>query len=962
MRLRVLGTLEFAGGSATPLRSPKLRRLLAALVARTGAVVSVDKLADVIWGDALPVNVDGALHNLVSRLRAALPPEIALLTRAPGYLLEASREDVDAARFEDLATQARTCPPQRAAALLDEALALWHGPAYAEFAHEDFARPEAIRLEELRAVAVEDRVEAALALGRSDEAVARLEVLVADHPLRERPHAQLMLALYRLGRQAEALRTYREYRERLDSELGLEPSAALQRLEAEVLRHDPALDASPVAPRVGNLPAEPPDLIGRDEALAEVAATLSNPRIVTLVGPGGVGKTSLALSAAHRVAREFTDGAWLAELASVADPETVADVLATILGVQQRQDLTVIQRLVEYLRPKRLLLVMDNCEHLVDAVARLVDAVARECPKVRVLATSREPLDVDREHVYAVAPLAPAPSAALFVTRATAAAPGFARTDGDAAAVTDVCRRLDGLPLAVELAASRMRSLSPSEVAERLPARFGLLRSTKRLVTERHRTLRAVVDWSYDLLDRDQRRVFDRLSVFAGSFQLAAAERVAGDAVLLAELVDKSMVMATREGDATRYALLETLRAYGRERLAERGETGDAQREHAAFYVAFAEDAGQRLRGPSTARWADAITRELDDLRAAHAWAVATDLDLALRLVAALVVYAETRMPAEVFGWAERTIAAAEASGTASALLPTVYGIAASGARFRGDLRGAVALAQRGLSGRHADDPARRYPLHILAEVALFEGRLREVAGFAAEATPLAIAAGDHTWEVLTTSLSVLARAYSGDVAGAISVADQTCARADLSEDPLAIAWARYTAGEVRLEVDPGAAVVLLQDALDRAGTIGERYLTGAALVSLTSAQGRHGDPRRALGTFRDVIEHWHGAGNWTSQWNTIRNVVELLVRVELDEPAAALYGAVTTRSTAAPVFGADADHLAEARRILAARLNADAFAAAAAKGQAMADDDVVTFACAALDRAGEDMISGARR
>jgi DNA-binding SARP family transcriptional activator len=340
MRFRVLGTLEIVDGrsdSATSeaLRSARLRRLLAVLLVQAGSVVSVDRIADVIWGDAPPVNPEAAVHNLVSRLRAALraaaadtadrdtadrdtADPVALLTRAPGYLLQVPRPAVDAACFEDLVAQARGSAADRpdwAVELFDAALALWRGAAYAEFADEDFARAEASRLDELRAAAMEDRVAATLELGRCAEAIPRLEALVTAHPLRERPHAQLMLALYRAGRQADALGVYRDYRLRLDEELGLEPSAALQRLQSQVLRQDPVLDWTPLpppaatepaaaaepappAPAVGNLPPTLPDLVGRDDTLARVLDSLASARVVTLIGPGGVGKTSVALHVA----------------------------------------------------------------------------------------------------------------------------------------------------------------------------------------------------------------------------------------------------------------------------------------------------------------------------------------------------------------------------------------------------------------------------------------------------------------------------------------------------------------------------------------------------------------------------------------------------------------------------------------------------------------------------------------
>lgn len=994
MWLRVLGTLELAegtgdvGGSGctVPLRSPLLRRLLAVLAVRAGQVVSVDRIADAVWGDEPPAHIDGALQNLVSRLRAALGANgdgVALLTRAPGYVLHAPRDAVDATRFEDLAAQAAGAAEagevRDAAALLDAALALWCGPAYAEFADEDFARAEAVRLEELRTAAVEDRIDAALVLGHHDQVVPRLEALVAEQPLRERPHAELMLALYRCGRPSDALRVYRDYRQRLIEDLGLEPSPALQRLETAVLRQDRGLDWAPTAraepAAAGNLSPVVPDLVGRGELVTAVSNHLDTARVMTLTGPGGVGKTSVALHAAadQRDSGRFRDGVWWCELAAIRDPGAVPAALATALEVQQRQGLTALERLVEYLRPRQLLLVLDNCEHLLAVVAELVETVVHGCPQVTVLATSREPLGVSNEHVRPIPPLAVPPagttdaaaavqaaSVVLFAQRAATATPHFAVTDANAAGVAEVCRRLDGVPLAIELAAARMRSMTATEVCERLGGRFGLLRSAKRISLERHRTLRAVIDWSYQLLEPDERQVFDQLSVFAGEFTLDAAEHVAAGgpvdeadvADLLARLVDKSMVVAAPSDEQTRYRLLETLRDYGRQRLEGGGAEEATRRTHLRYTVERAEAANAQLGSADHARWARTIDGMLDDLRVAHSWALEHgEVDPALRLVAALSRYAEHRIASEVATWAENTVEAAEATPTLSALLPTGYAVAAGGARFSGDLERAKVLAERGIAASAgADDPSRCLPLYLLEEVALFQGRLDEADRLAREVHRLASMTGQTFLSVWAGVNRVLVRAYQGDVTGASTLAEEVSALAVSTKDPTAIAWARYGAGEALLETHPERAVTLLEDALRRARALGERYLTGVTLVSVASVRSRHGDPRQALEIFRDAVQHWHRAGNWTQQWTTIRNVVDLLVRLGADEPAALLYGAVSSRSTAAPVFGADADRLEQAHRILTERLGAQRFTAVAANGTALGDDDVVELVCDIID------------
>jgi predicted ATPase/DNA-binding SARP family transcriptional activator len=986
MRFRVLGTLEVVdtSGDALPVGSARLRRLLALLLVHAGTVVSADRIIDVLWRDDPPVNPTNALHNLVSRLRKVIGN--GLLARAPGYVLQLSAGETDAGRFEHLMGQARAAAtaerPGEAATLLDQALALWGGPAYAEFADEDFARAEAARLDELRVTAMEDRIDAELALGHHAEAAARAETLISAHPLRDRPRAQLMRALYRGGRQADALAVYRDYRDRLDEELGLTPSASLQQLHADILRQEPSLDwAAPpevAGPPAGNIPAALVGLIGRQRELADLSATLRRARVVTVTGVGGVGKTLLALHTAAADAQRFPGGAWLVELAAISDPSMVADAISTTLGVQQRQGVGVADRLVEYLRPKRVLLVLDNCEHVIDAMARLVDAIVAGCPLVTVLATSREPLGVAEEHVRPLAPLpvppdgltdidtaAAVPAVRLLMDRATAAAPGFTLRPDNLAAVGEICRRLDGLPLAIELAAPKLRAMSPGEVAARLHAPFPLLRSGRRIAAERQQSLWNLVDWSYTLLDDHQRRVFERLSVFAGAFTMAAAWQVCRGAIgddleepevadIVVSLVDRSMVVAHvadgPDGRTSRYALLETLRAYGRERLVERGEEQAACRAHAQYAVAFAESAESGLEGPDEGRWADAVAEVTGDLRAAHLWAVEHDVDLAARLSAALYMYAETRVVSEMCDWAGRTVRAAEDHGVSHPRLPAVYAAAASGARFRGDLATTAALAERGVAqSRGRSDREAWYARNSLADVALFEGRLidaeRMFTGIATEAR----AAGDRY--VLTLALWNLAfvRAYAGDTEAAVTFAAQARREARLLGSPTLIAWADFSEAEVLLDVQPDRAVALLDEALTLARTVGSRYLIGVALISQASVHARHGDPKRALLLFQDVIVHWHDAGGWTQLWLAMRSIVSLLTRVGADEAAAVLYGALGTSATAGPVFGADAERLAAIVDTLTQRLGPDRLNEATRRGGALHDDEAVAYASAAI-------------
>ncbi|MFI9560719.1 AfsR/SARP family transcriptional regulator [Nonomuraea endophytica] len=624
VRFGVLGPLAVWGDDGEPLHvaEPKVRALLADLLVHGGRPVSADRLIDDLWGERPSRNPTGTLQARVSQLRRALG-DPGLVVRGPGgYRIVADR--VDAAVFEELLAR-RAAPPHERAAELGEALALWRGPAYADVADLGFARPAIARLEELRLAAVEELSEVRLALGEPVEVAD----LVTEHPLRERLRAVHMRALYRQGRQSEALATYADLRKRLAGELGLDPSPELAELHTKILRQDPELHATPKAQTPepqpwhedatpgavvwgqgaeaggagrgvpSGLPAALTPLVGRDDQLADVADRLGRDRLVTLTGPGGVGKTSLAL----QVARRRTEQVYLAELTGTAHP---ADVLAAVVGVRDDSSQPLEPRIARALSGRRALLVLDNCEHLVEPVAQLAATLLKAAPELRVLATSQEPLGVTGERVHVVPPLAEDDAVALFAARAGIEPGPAART---------ICRRLDGIPLALELAATRVRALGADELARRLDDRFRLLNTGMRDAPARQRTLRAMIDWSWDLLSEPERLVLRRLAVHADGCTLEAAEQVCAEPGhdvldLLVRLVDRSLVTP-----GPRFRLLESVAAYGVERLREAGEYELVRERHARYYTALAERAD--LRGHGQRDCLERLDQESGNLRLA---------------------------------------------------------------------------------------------------------------------------------------------------------------------------------------------------------------------------------------------------------------------------------------------------------------------------------------------------------
>ena len=684
MEFRLLGPFEVLI-DATPHRigGRGERALLALLALSPGTVVATSTLIDALWskGD-LPEDPGNALQLRVSKLRrtfgAVGVPD--LVHRAgPGYRLDTDPDTVDAHRFTKLIEGARRSgEPAQAIDAYEQALALWRAEPLVDFAGEAWAMVEVARLSELRLAGVAERAERMLTMGRYEQVVADLEPVVATVPTRERLVGQLMTGLFNAGRQAEALEVFGRTRRVLADELGIDPSRELRQVMEAILRQDPDATPAPAAPHVargqaaqqqpsrplGNLPLRSTSFVGRTAELQRTAELLGSARLVTLAGPGGAGKTALGIEAARAAAHQFRDGAVFVRLAAVSERDMLAHAVADALGVTIEGG-TAAHRprdvLVGHLRNSNTLLVLDNCEHLIEAVASLTETILSRCPEVQVVATSREALAVPGEVQLTVAPL-PVPdpgtppdavaafaAAQLFLDRAQAATPELVVDAETLTAVGAICQRLDGIPLALELAAARLAVLSPTELAERVVDRFAVLTSGSRTADARQQTLRATVDWSHDLLTSDERLLFRRLAVFRGGWTLDAAERVATGpdlapaAVLdlLDRLVRQSLVATDRTGGRSRYRMLETLRQYAADKLDAAGERDALSSAHAQYFLTIGEQAETGLRGTEQAEWRTTLAEEHANVRAALTWFTTTDgqAEGALRLAGSLGLY-----------------------------------------------------------------------------------------------------------------------------------------------------------------------------------------------------------------------------------------------------------------------------------------------------------------------------------
>lgn len=934
MRVRVLGPLRLLDGSGrdvTPTGGLQ-RRLLALLVLRRGEVVPADHAVDALWPDGLPADPSAALQNHVSRLRRLLPAG-AIESVGDGYRLQSSAVEVDADHLHDLlALGTRVAPDE-----LDELLARWQGPAYDDLDDLDDARAERLRLDELRLRAHELSAECRLLAGSSDGLVARLLALAEAEPLRERPRALLMAALAATGRHAEALRVYDDFRRRLGDELGIEPSPAL------AAQHDALLQGD--GPRaMRRLPLPATSLVGRDAERAQLLELVGAARVVTLVGPGGIGKTRLLLEAGHGLATADHDRpVVLCELAAV-DHSSAVHAVAMALGVDPRPSVPIAEQVAGVLGDAQVALLLDNCEHVVEPVAALVEHLVARCPGLRVIATSRERLRVPGEQVCAVPPLAVTNATQLFVERARSVRPDLHVGEAELAVVTEIVQRLDGLPLAIELAAARLFTHDLDEVAAGLEHRFALLTTGAR-TSARHRTLAAAIAWSVDLLDDTLREIFLAASVFAGPFTAADVaaicdvdERAASSALI--ELAERSLV--GRDSDR-RFVLLESLRSFGAEQLAAAGREDDLRSRHARHLVAWAEHADQRLAEPGAQAIAE-IDAAVPELHAALTWLVDHgELTLASRLVLALQDYGFLRLRPDVLGWAEWILLLDPDDDQPMA--PQMWVVAAQAAWMAGNV---LESRARGLHAYELGE--RRGEMHpvvigYLGDSALFVGLLDEAAHWnhvaALEATD------DWSWRILCSATEVLALAYAEQPDVERRALEVLADAGDAVTPYAAFAW--YAAGEAALQRDEPLALARFEVALGLAEQTRAVLVTGVAGASRASIIARSGDPVEAAGEFTRLIEHWRRASMWPTQWTMLRSIAQLLARLDRAGDAAVLLGALRATDEGHRIFGADELALRELEARLRSTLGDTELAAAFERGAALDGDQAVEHARRAL-------------
>ncbi|HET8651004.1 MAG TPA: BTAD domain-containing putative transcriptional regulator [Gaiellaceae bacterium] len=955
LEIRLLGPFEVvAGGQPASVRGAKRQGLLALLALRRGRVVDVDLLIDALWGEDLPAAPRNAVQHHVARLRAALGQE-TIAASPDGYaLMDAA---VDALAFEELVQDARSAlragDAGAAAESVTSALELWRGSALHGLTDTAWFSAEARRLESLRVDALEEQFEAALALGDHREVVAPLRAALEENPFRERLWAQLMLALYRSGRQPDALEAYREARRVLLEELALEPGPELHRLQDAILAHDPAIAAVPVASRRrGNLPAPATSFVGRERELAQVSELLRERRLVTLIGPPGVGKSRLAVEVARSLEPEA--GAWRVDLARAGGPDDVARVVAAAVDARGADPLA---RTITRLRDGDAIVLLDACEPVVGEAARVAAAVLAECPDVRVLATSREVLHLPGEVRFAVEPLAlstddsPDDSASaamqLFVDRARAARPQFVLTDEAVAIVADICRLVDGLPLAIELAAARLHALGLAELRLVVERRLALLRE-RRAADAGRAALGTLVEWSYDLLHEDEKSLLHKVAVHRGGASLPSlvavgASRGLDEATvtyLLGVLVDKSILSVSFPADGARYDVLDTVREYALERLAEAGRLDPARRAHAEYFATLADSAWAELRGRDWQTWVGRLDLEHDNLWTALSYARdAHDSDIAARLASLAWYFTVAERVTEGRRFVELALAEASDDVPSDRRLDALAGLCFL-ATEELDLDAAIEIGERALASAvpGTDAPQVGFAQATLALAVAHAGDVERGATLAEQARATLEGSGDHWAFTVASLLRAHIAAAVGDTSTVAAMAADAHRHAKtIGFDAFRIPAMLLDAWVAEQHNDNDAATEAYGRALDLAGSAGFADHVAFALSGLGSCALARGDlrhaeelQRRALATAKEARAEWSAAharvelgrilaaaGDTETAARLYRNVLEWSKRPRQHGPRESLFVDLAEDPAAAAAAGLA--ELGDARAVTAA-------------------------------------------
>ncbi|MET0234333.1 MAG: BTAD domain-containing putative transcriptional regulator [Kibdelosporangium sp.] len=856
----LLGALEVTGSLGTvAVHGAGHRTLVARLAAHPGETVPAYALIEALWGESFPITAIKTLHSHLARLRRDLRAaglDGLITTRSPGYLLDIRPDLVDAVRFEALAAQGRqhleAGETSVAARTLTRARNLWRGEPLSDCRPTAWAQQESARLGDIFLTVRENLCSAKLSLGEHAEVVAELGTLVRQHPFRERLWELLMLALYRSGRQGEALSTYRQARGVLADQLGIEPGKRLRTLETSILTGDPGL--APAESRAlvkravtDNLPADVTSFVSRESETDEITWLLATGRIVSLVGVGGVGKSRLGLHVARCNQPSYPDGVWLVELAALTDPALVAHTVADILDVhdQSGRDMTTV--LAEHLRTRASLIVLDNCDHLVESCAVFAETLLRAAPALRILVTSRQALHIDGERVFIVNPLAvpdeqddghESPAVTLLVERADAALPeGFRLTPGNRTTVTALCQRLEGIPLALELAARRLRVLSPAELLARLDDRFRLLTAGGRTVLARQQTLRATVDWSYELCEPAERLLWRRISVFAGSFDLPAAENICagGDAPVdtvldaITGLVDKSVLVRVENVGAARYRLLETLRQYGHERLRESGEEHLLRGRHRDWYLVLAEQGEQQWFSSSQTDTSMRTRLDHANLRAALEFCMTEpgEATNGLRLAGALWFYwVGSGLLAEGQHWLDWALSTTEQAPLVRPKALWVNGYVAA-------LQGKTATARELVAqiSPDADRTSLAHATFVLGAASVFDGDLAAGARLLEDAHAQHWSLGVLDSNVIMTRVALaITVAFEGDLARAEALCLEAREICLVNGEQWALAYAFWVLAFITANREqPVAATELARESLRIKHTFND--LLGVAIV-----------------------------------------------------------------------------------------------------------------------------------